>query len=93
MYTVILRDPADRERLCAFFRDVHVCVLGAEGAIQPAKLGDRLGRKRRDERYVAGLGEEDQVFDLDPYAVAKQRRLAEVGFERGDVGAVAPVER
>ena len=31
MYTVILRDPADRERLCAFFRDVHVCVLGAEG--------------------------------------------------------------
>jgi hypothetical protein len=31
MYTVLVRDLRDRERLCAFFRDVRVCVLGTEG--------------------------------------------------------------
>ena len=31
MYTVVLRDPRHRERLCAFFRDVRVRVLGGEG--------------------------------------------------------------
>ena len=29
MYTVLVRDRRDRERLCAFFREVHVRVIGA----------------------------------------------------------------
>ncbi|HVW88365.1 MAG TPA: hypothetical protein VHC01_02775 [Gaiellaceae bacterium] len=31
MYTVLVRDPRDRERLCAFFREVHVRVVEAVG--------------------------------------------------------------
>lgn len=31
MYTVVVRDPRDRERLCAFFRDVQVRVVSAIG--------------------------------------------------------------
>ena len=31
-YTVVLRDPADSARLCAFFDEVQVRVLAADGA-------------------------------------------------------------
>jgi hypothetical protein len=31
MYTVHVRDSRDRERLCAFFREVHVRVVSAIG--------------------------------------------------------------
>ena len=73
------------------FLDAGRVGLGEAGRRLP-QFAHRRGGKRPDLGDSRFLCQRDQPFDLDPHAIADQRRLAAIGGERGELLMVAPVE-
>ena len=63
-----------------------------EGGRRLPQFAHRRRGKRPDLGQTGILRQRNQPFDLDPHAIADQRRLAAIGGERGELLMVAPVQ-